>query len=368
MAYAPYTQLLQTLMHDKKFDQLTKAASLLHPDRDALCVMEYDGSDVRLFKRDDQVCIMCPYTMDYIQENAIARSIETGDIFEDADDVDRHAEFLQRTMLPCDAMANKNCAQPKKMKIIISGVIGRMNQDGSCELSQTDMDNGAEFIKDILNCKPGKVEDTCDAHLGMHQYEHELGHAHGPMHFKHDSLPLDIRKDIHDLTKEIDEISDDEDLSEYELDDSDFEPLQFDDKDDHDEYDDNEDDDKEHDDDDENEDDEDDENVQESVQLMQQPKRLKAIGREIISYIPTEIMQVQDTHDQMVLVGYLSSKLERVDFYLNCLDTDNGRYIVPHDRQYLLNMQRELTDLLQRVLRLKPVTKYERIWKPSMGV
>jgi hypothetical protein len=45
--------------------------------------------------------------------------------------------------------------------------------------------------------------------------------------------------------------------------------------------------------------------VSEAVTIMRQPKRLKPIGREIISYIPNEITQIQDTHDQMVLAGYV---------------------------------------------------------------
>ena len=469
MSYTPYTEMFQRLLHDRKFDQLSKATSVMHPGREVV-FCEYDGTDVRLFKRNDTVCMMFPYKSNYVQENAIARSIETGDIFDDADTVDNHAEFIQRTLLPMDAMAHHDCKEPKKLKIVISGVIGRVGDDGRVNIDSNDMTNGVNLVKDLLCCRPGGIEQTCDHHFGMNKYEHELGHAHGPMHHHHESLPLELRRDIHELTEEIDSLTDVDDLGDDEITDADLDELKFDkDEDDEDDnWDDDEDGDDDEDEDDDDEDDDDEEetvqeamapslvnvknqlmklvgsafkfiggsmvpkftmqstekpevaidvttsgnNVEatpkyngmpdtmhkkkgiafmqaadvianfadkvvamyqpklatEAVNIHQQPKRLKPIDRSVIAFIPTEIMQIQDAHDQMVLVGYCASKLERVDFYLNCLDADDGRYIVPHNREYLLQMQKELTDLLQRILRIKPIIQYNRIWKPGMGV
>lgn len=532
-----YTELFQKLLHEKRFAELSKAASILHPDRGDLVIEEYDGDAPRLFKRNVETYVLCPYKLDVVQESGISRAIETGEIFDDADRVENHADFLQKTIMPMNAMANHGCCEPKKMKIVISGVIGKIGPDGSVSLDTTDMDNGAACIKDLMGCRPGEIESTCDRHLGLTPHEHPMGHAHGPMEYDHTSLPLDVRRDIHDVTKEIDDLLDVSDLSEDELNFDDLEDVEWDDDDD--------DDDEEHDENKEYDEDDDDENVQEAarttkrrwkesflgsligvgmlvgldvlfgvpltvlealavvgvatplsftlsnvfssshelvkvsnevlqliseisetlisdpsndertlkqlkknvrnlrtecgylmnqvhsrrefnavkklaleseafygtlkhdygkidpklvtkfieamqeaaevitgkplkdigkeeavseaVTIMRQPKRLKTLGREIIGYVPTQIMQVQDTHDQMVLAGYVSSQLEKVDFYLNCLDVDDGRYIVPHDKQYLLQMQKDLTDLLQRILRLNPIVKYDRIWKPGIG-
>lgn len=346
-----YTELFQKLLHEKRFAELSKAASILHPDRGDLVIEEYDGDAPRLFKRNVETYVLCPYKLDVVQESGISRAIETGEIFDDADRVENHADFLQKTIMPMNAMANHGCCEPKKMKIVISGVIGKIGPDGSVSLDTTDMDNGAACIKDLMGCRPGEIESTCDRHLGLTPHEHPMGHAHGPMEYDHTSLPLDVRRDIHDITKEIDELTDVSDLSEDELNFDDLEDVEWDDDDDDDDEDEYS----------------DDENFEEAVTIMRQPKRLKSLGREVISYIPTQIMQVQDTHDQMVLAGYVSSQLEKVDFYLNCLDVDDGRYIVPHDKQYLLQMQKDLTDLLQRILRLNPIVKYDRIWKPGIG-
>jgi hypothetical protein len=67
-----------------------------------------------------------------------------------------------------------------------------------------------------------------------------------------------------------------------------------------------------------------------------------------------------------MLAAYTCAKLETCDFYLSCLDTNDGRYIVPHDRTFLMNYQRQLNTLLTEILKLKPVDKQDRVWKVSV--
>lgn len=466
------TALFKKLVHDKNYDELSRLCGVIHSDSEKLVITEYAGSEPRLFKRDDEINLLCPSEMDTVMESGVARAIETGEIFDDADAVDRHADFIQKTMLPLNAMANANVEEPKKMKIIVASVIGRMNPDGHVELSEGDMERGADLVKDIMHHHHhhgdfggNHMGDICSKHIGCD------GHM---------GMPLNIRRDMFSLSKEIDSIADIDDLEESELEPSD---IDFDDiktkdegleeqRDYSVEDDDDDDDDKDESSENHEEHDDDEETVQEgsftpaignlmnqvmqivgdafeffggsfvpkflmqskanpdveinvvanganievtpqykgipdymkkrkglsisnavnavvevaknflsehlpqqaakptmateSVTIFKQPRRLKALGREIVSYIPTQIMQVQDTHDQMVLVGYVASQLEKVDFYLNCLDTDDGRYIVPHDKNYLLTLQKELTDLLQRIMKLNPIIKYDRVWKPGI--
>lgn len=96
--------------------------------------------------------------------------------------------------------------------------------------------------------------------------------------------------------------------------------------------------------------------------LSKRPKKLKPIPRDVIAYITVELNNIQDANDQAMLSGYTCSKLELVDFYLNCIDTNDPRYIVPHNKQYLEQMQKELNSLLAQILRIRPINKSDRIW------
>lgn len=98
--------------------------------------------------------------------------------------------------------------------------------------------------------------------------------------------------------------------------------------------------------------------------LLKKPKKLKPIPiREIVSYITVEITAIQDSNDMAMLSGYTCSKLELVDFYLNCIDTQDDRFIVPHTRQYLVDGQKQLNALLTKILQIKPINKSDRVWR-----
>lgn len=100
--------------------------------------------------------------------------------------------------------------------------------------------------------------------------------------------------------------------------------------------------------------------------FFRRPKKLKPIPRDVVAYITVEINAIQDANDQAMLAGYTCAKLELVDFYITCLDTNDDRYIVPHTRQYLVQMQNDLNRLLTRILQLRPVNKSDRMWKVNV--
>jgi hypothetical protein len=77
---------------------------------------------------------------------------------------------------------------------------------------------------------------------------------------------------------------------------------------------------------------------------------------------------IKDSNDQAMLAGYTCSKLELVDFYLNCIDTQDERYIVPHTRQYLVQMQNDLNQLLTKILQVRPINKMDRMWKVGVNL
>ena len=67
-----------------------------------------------------------------------------------------------------------------------------------------------------------------------------------------------------------------------------------------------------------------------------------------------------------MIAGYTCSKLELIDFHLTCLDTNDDRYIVPHSRDYLVTMQKELNELLARILKVRPINRNDRVWRVNV--
>lgn len=348
-------ELLRKLMSMHRYDQVEKTSEIIHPDR-KLIVHEYAGDYPRLMKRGDVTYLLCPRELTVVQESGIADSIEKGTIFYDADDVDHHADYLEKTTLPITAIINKCGIEPTKLRIVISGVIGRVGDDGTVELTPIDMQNGHDFLHEIMHGKGcDHVRKTCDHYMGMDANDPE----------DHLSLPKDIKHDITALIKEIDSITDVEPDDEITNDDFDLIGLDVDDEDDYEE----DDDDKEMEDnaEDDDDDDEDDDVYDESYVMedfrTKHPKKLKPIPRDVVAYISVEMNAIRDENDQAMIAGYCSAKLELVDFYLNCLDTNDPRYLVPHTKQYLTQMQKELNDLLKRILQIRPVDRMGRVWR-----
>lgn len=337
-------QLLHKLMHQRQYHDVGAVSNLMRNNGYTLIVNEYAGDVPRLMKRDNFVYLLCPKNITYVQEAGIADSIENGTIFDDAEFLDDHADYVQKTVLPMNAIINKHGVEPKKLRVIIGGVVGRIGDDGTIEITLGDMKNGENFVRDIstgTGCE--HVNKMCDHYLGMDYKDPDNGHA---------TLPTDIKRDIADLIDEIDSITDID--PDDELTDEDFELIGV-----------------------EEAGDETysnpqggyggfeavDESYHQESFFTRHPKKLKPIPRDVVSYITVEINAIQDSNDQAMLAGYTSAKLELVDFYLNCIDTKDDRYVVPHTRQYLVQMQNELNALLRRILQIRPVNKMDRMWR-----
>jgi hypothetical protein len=97
--------------------------------------------------------------------------------------------------------------------------------------------------------------------------------------------------------------------------------------------------------------------------FFNRPKKLKPIPRDIIQYVNEQIRMISTSRDQAMLASYVSNKLEFVDFYITVIDTHDDRFIVHHTRDYLTNMQNDLNRLLNQILHVQPVNKYDRVWK-----
>ena len=101
--------------------------------------------------------------------------------------------------------------------------------------------------------------------------------------------------------------------------------------------------------------------------LSKKPKKLKPIPRDVVAYITVEMNAIRSSNDQAMLSGYTCSKIELVDFYLTVLDTQDPRYIVPHTKQYLETMKRDLENLLTQILRIRPINRGDKIWRVNVN-
>ena len=433
--------LVKSLLEQKKFNAVNEYLHISQPDKGDIVITEYAGMDVRCYKDNGETKILYPKNATVVQEGHVAQAIANGSIFDDAEDVDNNATMIERTSLPYDAMINSGKEPPKCLKPMIAIIIGRMDDNGSCAVSDADRTNGINFIKDLVDTK--KEDNDNNINDVVNNY------------LDHDSekpYTRDMGKSITELDKELDDvantepenvISDEDTIDSY--DDIDIEAIEKgSDKDGDDDSDNNESDNN----DDDNEGDEEpveecgdgcgscnqpktvtedgeesidntvdnavassgvtDDNIAddtndttdgtETIQeedaaatqaaaaknlnpderpgapkidphvnqegfLTKKPKKLKPIPRDIIAYITCEMNDIHSANDQAMLAGYTCSKIELVDFYITALDTQDARYIVPHNRQYLGYMKNELERLLAQILRIRPINRADQIWR-----
>lgn len=363
--------IVTQLLLNKNYDVISEYASIDHADKGKLIVTEYCGRSVRAYKdAEGNTRVMCPKNMDTIQEGHVANAIANGTIFDDADEVSRNAEMVEKMTLPMNGIVNRGMDTPKHVRPMIAIVIGRMGEDGKFD-TDTGRVNGVNFVKDLC-CKDKDIDDVCNNYLEKDPdsyYGKELGHEIYEM-------KPEI-EEIRDVDYE-DTISDDDTVDSY--DDYDMDAVEG--KSSEPEEDESED--EKIDDDTEIEVEDDDAEGEEEVEecgdtnvtairndngvyeegfLSKKPKKLKPIGRDVVAYITVEMNAIHSSNDQAMLAGYTCSKIELVDFYLTCIDTQDARYIVPHNKQYLEQMKKDLENLLAQILRIRPINRTEQIWR-----
>ena len=333
--------MVKTFLNDGKYAAITEYAKICYPDRDELIVESYDGEEVRVYVDEDQVHLMCPSQMSTIQTESVADAVANGTIFDDAEAVDNHAQFVTMNSIPVRAMSKNGLDEPKHLRIVVSGIIGRMTDDGTIEISVTDMMNGKQFIDQLKECN---MKDDCDHSDEINKLtDHYLGAK------DHYALPRKLKSDIGKLDGEVKSITSvndedgigDEDYEYMDMGDGDTKNEEFEHRDDDSPY--------------------------EEAFFSKKPKKLKPIPRDVVAYITVEMNAIKDANDQAMLSGYTCSKLDLVDFYINCIDVQDERYIVPHTRQYLVQMQSDLNRLLQQILNIRPRNVGNpRLWKAGV--
>ena len=153
--------IVKALIEQKKYDVITEYTHIAHPDKGDIIVKEYAGTGVRVYKDNDgNTRVLCPKDIDTVQEGHVAQAIANGTIFDDADEIDRNATMIERTSIPYDAMVNSGKDTPKQLKPMIAIVIGRMDDNGSFDVSDADRTNGVNFVHDL--CDKDKCPNTND--------------------------------------------------------------------------------------------------------------------------------------------------------------------------------------------------------------
>jgi len=328
--------MVKAFLKNGKLEAITEYAKIRFPDRKKnVIVHSYKGSNIRMYTKNDEIHLLYPKDVSEIQMESVSEAIAKGTIFDDAEEVDNHATYVAMTNTPTRAMSHHGY-EPKRLKIVLSGIIGCIKDDGTIEICASDMMNGKQFMDQMKELDPKNqksVDDMVDHYLGTDD---------------HDSLPEDLKEDashIGDELEEIHSVEDDDDV----ITDDDYEYMDMGDGDTvHEEY--------AHDPDDP---------FQEGF-FSRKPKKLKPIPRDLIPYITIELNAIKDANDQAMLSGYICSKLDLVDFYLNCIDLKDERYIVPHTREYLVGLQNQLNNLLAQVLKIKPVNRNDRVWRANV--
>lgn len=89
-------------------------------------------------------------------------------------------------------------------------------------------------------------------------------------------------------------------------------------------------------------------------------KKLKKIPRDLIAYVQIEGESVKSSNDKYMICSYIQSKIEIVEWYLELLEAQaqgvKSKYVVPHDKPYLIWMRTELLKSYSTILKT-PIPK-----------
>ena len=82
-------------------------------------------------------------------------------------------------------------------------------------------------------------------------------------------------------------------------------------------------------------------------------KKLKKIPSDLVSYIIIETEAIRDSNDKMMLSSYCLGKIERVEWYLELLETGSKKYIIPHSKEHLERVRDQLLECHKAIMAAK---------------
>ena len=328
------SNILTNILRQRKYDFVTEFCHTAFPDSKSIFMTEYSGDEIRMYvDKNEDIHMMMP---SMYNESAVSDYISKEEIYSEAENLNNKARYIVETCVPCKGMMNKHGHHPKSLQVIVTLVLGKHDKDtcAPCchDIDTADVENFCTMKDSLVNAYEDKGEDKSDYYKDINDIvDHHTGVSRNEM-------DETLRDDMHDLQEDISKLVD------LEMEDTLDEREDVFPDDDDDEL----------------------EEVEESMKLeffSKRPKKLKPFPADLIPYITVEMNDIKDANDQAMLAGYTSSKIELCDFYITCIDTNDSRYIVPHTRQYLVNLNTQLNDLLTKILKIKPINRTAQMWK-----
>lgn len=327
------SNIITNILQQRKYDFLTEFChEAFDKSAPSIFMSEYSGDEIRMcVSEDENIHMMMPSEYN---EYAVSEFISNGNVYVEAEKLNNEARYIVETCVPCKAMMNKHGHHPKSLQVFVTLVLGKHDKENCSpccqDIDNTDVENFCT-MKDALVSAYENREDKNEYYKDINDVvKNHTGISRNEMDETLRANMHDLQDDISKLVDlEMDDVLDDDDtFPEEEL-----------------------------------------EDVDEDIKLeffSKRPKKLKPFPADLIPYITVEMNDIKDANDQAMLSGYISSKIELCDFYITCIDTNDARYIVPHTRQYLVNLNKQLNDLLARVLKIKPINRNSTMWKVNL--
>jgi hypothetical protein len=89
-------------------------------------------------------------------------------------------------------------------------------------------------------------------------------------------------------------------------------------------------------------------------------KKLKKIPMDLVSYIQIETEAIETSNDKMMISSYCLSYLEKVNWYIELINTGNKKYIVPQTKSQLEFIRDQLTECHKQIMSTKVQKPAER--------
>lgn len=94
--------------------------------------------------------------------------------------------------------------------------------------------------------------------------------------------------------------------------------------------------------------------------MFGRPQKLKKIPYDLVPYIRIETESIQDANDKQMISSYCLSKLQEVNWYLQLLQVGSEKYVVPHTKEELESIKRQLEDCHKDIMATKVIRPSER--------
>jgi len=93
--------------------------------------------------------------------------------------------------------------------------------------------------------------------------------------------------------------------------------------------------------------------------MFGRPKKLKRIPSDLLPYIQIEGEAIKDVNDKHMITSYAYSKLDIIDWYIDLLNNDSKKYVVPHSMEFLQGIRQQLLTIIKKIMDT-PIPKADR--------